>query len=57
MLKEGDVTYKQQCNVILKPKYLRLQMLLVIFYDITFFCQIHENFEKKTLLQLESKAN
>jgi len=49
MLKEGYATYRQQCNVILKPKYLQLQMLLVILDDITFFCQIHENLKKNSL--------
>jgi len=28
--KEGDVTYEQQCDVILKPKHLQLQVLSTI---------------------------
>ncbi len=43
MLKEGNATYEQQRDVILKHEHLQLQALLVIFDDITFLCQIHED--------------
>jgi hypothetical protein len=50
MHNEGDATYEQQCDVIFKPKYLWLQVLLVIHDDKTFFCQIHEDLKKDFLV-------
>ncbi len=44
--KERDVAYEQQCDAILKPKHLRLQVLSIIFDDTTFLCQIHEILKK-----------
>jgi hypothetical protein len=41
--KEGDVTYDQQCDTILKPKNLWLQALLIILEDNTLLRRIHEN--------------
>jgi hypothetical protein len=43
MPKEGDIVYEQQRDVILKPKYFQLQVLLVILDDTTFFCQVNED--------------
>jgi hypothetical protein len=49
MPKERDATYEQQCDVILKLKHLRLQVLSVIPDDTTFLCQIHEDLKKGLL--------
>ncbi len=49
MLKEGDVVYEQQHDVILKLKHLQLRALLIIPDDTTFFCQIHEYLKKDPL--------
>ncbi len=51
----GDPTYEQH-DMILKPKHLRLQALLVILDDTTFLWQICEDL-KKILLLLASKVN
>ncbi len=50
MFKEGNVAYEQQCDIIFKLEHFRLQVLLVLFDDTTFFCQIREDLKKKTLL-------
>jgi hypothetical protein len=50
MPKEGDVAYEQQCDMIFKLKHFRLQLLLLIFYDTTFFCQIREDLKKNPLV-------
>jgi hypothetical protein len=47
--KEGNATYKQQFDIIFKLEHLRLQALLIISYDITFLCQIHEDLKKDSL--------
>ncbi len=41
--KEGDATYDQQCDIILKPKNLQLQTLSITLQDKTFLHHIHEN--------------
>jgi hypothetical protein len=46
MPKEGDATYEQQCDVILKLKHPRLQMLSITLDDTTFLCQIREDLNK-----------
>ncbi len=43
MPKEGDVTYNQQCDTILKPENLQLQALLIFLEDKTLLWCIHEN--------------
>ncbi len=52
MLKEENVAYEQQCDVIFKLEHLWLQVLLAIFDDTTFFCQIRENLEKKNFITI-----
>jgi hypothetical protein len=47
--KEGNVTYNQQCDVILKPKDLWFELLLVTHDEKIFFCQICEYLEKDPL--------
>jgi hypothetical protein len=42
MLREGDTTYNQQCDVIFKPKHLQLQALSMTFDDKSFFVSIYE---------------
>jgi len=42
MFKEGDATYNQQRDTILKPKNLQLQTLLVTLEDKTFLQHICE---------------
>jgi hypothetical protein len=49
MLKEGDATYEQQCDVILKLEHLWLQALSILLDDTTIFCQICEDLKKDLL--------
>jgi hypothetical protein len=44
MPKEGDETYEQQCDIILKLEYFWLQALIILD-DTTFFYQICEKLE------------
>jgi hypothetical protein len=58
--KEGDETYKQQCDVILQLKYLQLQALSIIHDDTTLICQIHEDLKIDLLvinIQGQSKSH
>jgi hypothetical protein len=45
MPKEGDGAYDQQCDVILKPKHLWFQALLVPPNDKSLLCWIRENWK------------
>ncbi len=50
MPKEGNATYEQQGDIILKLEHFKLQVLLIILNDPSFFCQICENLKKDLLV-------
>jgi hypothetical protein len=50
MLEEGNATYKQQCDVVFKPKHYLLLALSIILDGTTLLCQIREILKKDPLV-------